>query len=121
MNLVFITDDADQAAYAQDAGIDRIMVDLEVVGKYERQGHLDTVISNHSLEDVECIRSVLSTSKLMVRINPINNQSKIEIDGVIKRGANIVMLPMFKTSLEVETFVQLVNGRAKVCLLLETK
>ena len=121
MDLIFITNDSDLAVSAQSAGVDRVMVDLEILGKQDRQGHLNTVISNHSLEDVGRIGSVLNVSKLLVRVNPINEQSKLEIDSVIEQGADIIMLPMFKSALEVETFVQLVNGRVTTCLLLETQ
>ena len=121
MDLIFITNDMDLATSVQNAGVDRVMVDLEILGKQERQGHLDTVISSHSLEDVGRIRSVLNVSKLLVRVNPINEQSKFEIDSVIEQGADIVMLPMFKSASEVEAFIQLVNGRVKTCLLLETR
>ena len=64
---------------------------------------------------------MLNVSKLLVRVNPINEQSKLEIDSVIEQGADIIMLPMFKSALEVEAFVQLVNGRVTTCLLLETQ
>ena len=121
MDLIFITDNPDLAVSAQSAGVDRVMVDLEILGKQDRQGHLNTVISSHSLEDVGRIGSVLNVSKLLVRVNPINDHSKLEIDSVVSRGADIIMLPMFKTIEEVKTFIQLVNGRAKTCLLLETK
>jgi 2-keto-3-deoxy-L-rhamnonate aldolase RhmA len=121
MDLIFITNDSDLAVSAQSAGVDRVMVDLEILGKQDRQGHLNTVISNHSLEDVGRIGSVLNVSKLLVRVNPINEQSKLEIDSVIEQGADIIMLPMFKSALEVEAFVQLVNGRVTTCLLLETQ
>jgi len=120
MNYILITNDIDTAVYAQNCGVDRIMVDLEIIGKNERQGHLNTVISNHNLEDVKNVRSVLSKSDLLVRVNPIHNTSKEEIDEVIRLGADIVMLPMFTTPKEVKEFVSIVNGRATVNLLLET-
>jgi hypothetical protein len=101
-------------------GVDRIFVDLEILGKKERQGHLDTVISDHSIEDIKEIKPHLKNSKLLVRINPLNENSKLEIDTCINYGADILMLPMFKTKKEVETFLSYVNGRAKICLLLET-
>ena len=63
---------------------------------------------------------MLNTSELLVRVNPIFEGSKIEIDRVIEDGADIVMLPFFKTKEEVETFVKYVNKRAEVMLLLET-
>ena len=121
MELIFITNDPDLAISVQSAGVDRIMVDLEILGKQDRQGHLNTVISNHSLEDVKRIDSVLDISQLLVRVNPINEQSKLEIDSVIEQGADIIMLPMFKSALEVETFIELVDSRVKICLLLETQ
>lgn len=121
MDLIFITNDTSLASCAQNAGVDRVMVDLEILGKQDRQGHLNTVISDHSLEDVGHIRSVLNVSKLLVRVNPINDKSKLEIDYVIECGADIIMLPMFESAQEVETFIHLVNGRVKTCLLLETK
>lgn len=101
-------------------GVDRIFIDLEGLGKKERQGHLDTVISNHSVYDIKNIKPLLKNSKLLVRINPINQNSKQEIDTCVNYGADILMLPMFKTKKEVETFISFVNKRAKVCLLLET-
>ncbi len=121
MELIYITNDIALAIAAQDAGVNRIMVDLEILGKQDRQGHLNTVISNHSSKDIGRIRSVLDISKLLVRINPINKQSKAEIDDAIRQGADIIMLPMFKTSVEVETFIQHVGNRAISCLLLETQ
>ncbi len=120
MELILITNDVDLAMLAQDSGVDRIMVDLEKIGKLERQGGLNTVISEHSMEDVASIRKVLNNSKLLVRINPIHDNSKEEIDEVIKLGADIVMLPMFKSASDVEKFIAYVNGRAVANLLLET-
>ena len=118
--LIFITNDPKLACCAEDSGIDRVMVDLEVIGKEERQGHLSTVISKHILEDVSRIRKVIKKTKLLVRVNPIHENSKREIDEVIKLGAEIIMLPMFTTPKEVKTFISIINGRAIVNLLLET-
>jgi len=120
LKLMLITNKPEIAVVAQTVGINRIFVDLEKTGKLERQGHLDTVISSHSLDDVSLIRGVIDKSKLLVRINPIHENSNVEIEEVISRGADILMLPMFKTSQEVSTFVKLVDGRARTCLLLET-
>ncbi|MGN0661262.1 MAG: aldolase/citrate lyase family protein, partial [Oscillospiraceae bacterium] len=46
--------------------------------------------------------------------------SREEIDDVIEAGADIVMLPFFKTTDEVKTFIYLVGGRATTVLLVET-
>lgn len=119
--LMYITNDTNLSKIAEDSGVDWIFVDLEINGKMDRQGHLDTVISKHSIEDVKKIKSSLNKAELLVRVNPINLNSKYEINKVIDDGADIVMLPYFKTTKEVQEFVNLVNGRSKVCLLLETK
>jgi 2-keto-3-deoxy-L-rhamnonate aldolase RhmA len=120
LKLMYITNQENIAKIAESFGVDWIFIDLEINGKVERQGHLDTVISRHSIDDVRKIKKVLSKSQLLVRVNPIYEDSKSEIDRVIKDGADIVMLPFFKTKEEVETFINYVNGRAKVCLLCET-
>lgn len=120
LKLMYITNQEKIAKIAEDSGVDWIFIDLELNGKDERQGHLDTVISRHSIDDVKKIKKVLSKSKLLVRVNPIYGGSKDEIDRVIRDGADIVMLPFFKTKDEVEAFINYVHGRAKVCLLYET-
>lgn len=120
LKLMYITNDIEVAKIAEKSGVDWIFIDLEINGKEERQGHLDTVISRHSIEDVKKIRSVLNTSELLVRVNPIFEGSKGEIDRVIEDGADIVMLPFFKTKEEVETFIKYVDKRTKTMLLLET-
>lgn len=120
LKLMYITNDEHIATIAERSGVDWIFVDLEINGKDERQGHLDTVISRHCLEDVKKIKDILKKSELLVRVNPIFEGSKEEINKVINDGADIVMLPFFKTKEEVELFVKYVEVRARVCLLLET-
>lgn len=120
MEFISITNDPELAKYFEYCGINDIMVDLEIIGKKERQKGLNTVISGHVLDDVNTIKSVLSCSKCLVRINPIYADSKIEINEVINRGADIIMLPMFKTVEEVENFIDTVGTRAQKYLLLET-
>lgn len=120
LKLLYITNKTEIASLADRAGIDRIFIDLEIKGKEERQGHLNTVISRHSTKDIKKIKDVLTFSQLLVRINPINKESKKEIDLVIEGKADIIMLPMFSTADEVREFIRLVDKRAKTCLLLET-
>jgi 2-keto-3-deoxy-L-rhamnonate aldolase RhmA len=120
MKLKYITNNVNLALHAELCGIDRIFVDLEQLGKDKRQGHLDTLISNHTIEDVYKIKNVLKKSELLVRVNPINKNSKNEINNVIDSGADIIMLPMFKYKHEVENFIDFVDQRARISLLLET-
>ncbi|GAA0182410.1 hypothetical protein SH2C18_47960 [Clostridium sediminicola] len=120
LNLMYITNKESIVKIAEDSGVDWIFIDLEINGKDERQGHLDTVISRHNIEDVKKIKKVLTKAELLVRVNPIYDGSRNEINKVIEDGADIVMLPFFKTKDEVEKFISYVDGRAKTCLLCET-
>lgn len=120
LKLMYITNDEKIAEIAENNDVDWIFIDLEILGKEARQRHIDSVISRHCIEDIKKIKASLKKSELLVRVNPIYEGSKDEIDKVIDGGADIVMLPFFKSSKEVEIFIKYVNGRAKVCLLLET-
>lgn len=121
LKLFYITDNPNIAIIAEKAGVDRIFVDMEYIGKDIRQGGLDTVKNHHTVEDVKNIKSVLTKSELLVRVNPIHDNSKQEIESVIQAGADIIMLPMWKTPDEVKKFIDFVSNRAKVMLLLETE
>ncbi len=120
LNLMYITNNVEVAKIAQRAGVDWIFIDLEYIGKENRQKGRNTVISAHTVEDVRKLREVVNRSELLVRVNPIGKWSKDEINNVIKAGANIIILPFFKTKKEVEEFINFVARRAKTCLLVET-
>lgn len=120
LELMFITNDERVAATAERCGVDWIFIDLEIIGKKERQGHLDTVISHHHIEDIKKIKKVIHQSKILVRINPVNQGTEEEIDMVIQEGADMIMLPYFKEPQEVAFFLENVNHRVKTCLLCET-
>lgn len=126
LNLMYITKRPDVARIAEDAGVDWIFVDMEFIGKDSRQGGLDTVQNHHTVEDVRNIKNAVQKAKVLVRINPIHDalsdypSSKDEIDASIVAGADILMLPFFKTVEEVKQFIGYVNGRAKTLLLVET-
>ena len=120
MELLIITNDPQEAKRWDNAGVDYIFVDLEINGKYERQGGRNTVISGHTIEDVSKVRPHIDDAKLLVRINPLNSNSSIEIDNVILRGADVVMLPMFHSATELEEVVDLVAGRCRILPLIET-
>ncbi len=121
LELMYITNNPDIAEIAQKNGVSRIFVDMEYIGKDKRQGGMDTVKNHHTVKDAENIKAVLTTSKLLVRVNPIYSGSEKEINDVVEAGADIIMLPMWKTVNEVRQFIKLVNGRAKVMPLLENK
>lgn len=126
LKLMYITNRPAVSLIAEKSGVDRIFVDMEYIGKELRQGGLDTVKNRHTVSDVRSIRSVLTKAELLVRVNPIHNasgdygSSEEEIEDVLNAGADLVMLPYYKTVSEVKRFLSAVNGRARTVLLLET-
>lgn len=123
---MYITNKSAVAEIAEEAGVDWIFLDMEFIGKDARQGGLDTVQNHHTVKDVANIKAAVKKAKVLVRVNPIHDalpdypSSKDEIDATIKAGADIVMLPFFKTVEEVRQFISYVDGRAKTLLLMET-
>lgn len=119
--LMYITNDPTVAQIAEKNGVQRVWIDLETLGKEERQRNLNTVKSHHCIHDIEVISNVLTTSEVLVRVNPLNPGSEEEINQVIAAGADMIMLPMWKSVEDVKQFLGFVNNRVKTTLLLETK
>ena len=126
LKLMYITNRPEVAQIAENAGVDRIFIDMEYIGKDRRQGGMDSVKNHHTVADVKAIRGAIKKAQLLVRVNPIHEatadyvSSEEEIDQVIAAGADIVMLPFFHTPEEVRRFISCVGGRAKTMLLMET-
>lgn len=120
LEYFYITNSPEYAVACEKAGVNRIFIDMEHIGKEKRQGGLDTVQNHHTVEDVKNVRAAISNAKLLVRVNPIHEGSREEINAVINAGADFIMLPMWKSVEEVKTFYSIVNRRVKTILLLET-
>ena len=133
LKLMYITKRPEIARIAEESGIDMIFVDMEFIGKDSRQGGLDTVQNHHTVEDVANIKASIKNAEVLVRVNPLHPElntargaaidypsSRDEIESVLKAGADIVMLPFFKTIEEVREFIGYIDNRAKTCLLVET-
>lgn len=127
LKLQYITNRPEVAEIAEQSGVDRIFVDMEYIGKAERQHGMDSVKNHHSIKDISAVRKKISKSQLLVRVNPIHDEqadgypsSETEIQQAINTGADIIMLPYYKTTKEVERFLSAVNDKALTMLLLET-
>ncbi len=121
MDWIQITNQPEVAAYAHASGVARIMVDLEQMGKQARQGGLGTFISDHRPQDVAIVSRAVPQAELIVRVNPLHDASRDEIEQAIAAGADSLMLPMFERPEELRAFTALVAGRARSIALLETR
>ncbi len=119
MRFLLITNDVDFAKAAHIAGVERFMVDLELHGKQERQGHKDTFITSHHSGDIARMRDAVPDAELMVRINPLHGDSHKEIDLAIGAGADLIMLPMFTRADELKQIAELIAHRARFVPLFE--
>lgn len=123
INLFYITNNIIEAEIVDALDIDWIFIDLETIGKKERQVGRNTVLSNHSIDDVHKIKSKINNTKILVRCNPIGDWSKSELREINARGEEIdmVMLPYFKTAEEVKTFTEYLDtSKIEPALLIET-
>lgn len=120
LKFIQLTNNPEMARLCDSMKDMRLFVDLERLGKAERQAGRNTFISQHALEDVGRIKSVLQRSRLMVRVNPLNKRSAVEVDAVISQGADMIMLPMFENATTLKTFAEIVANRCPIVPLLET-
>ena len=126
LKLMYITNKPEIAQIAESSGVDRIFVDMEFIGKADRQGGMDSVKNHHTVEDVCAMKQAVESAEVLVRVNPIHEatseytSSEQEINDVIRAGADIIMLPYITSVKQVEDFVRYVGGRVKTMPLIET-
>jgi hypothetical protein len=118
--LTLWTNDPRLAARADAAGIDRVGVDLERLGKAERQRGLGTWISSHTEDDLGRVAAVLTRAVPFARINPMHDGTAAQVDRAIAHGARVLMLPMVETVDDAARFAAAVRGRAAIVLLVES-
>ena len=121
MRFWTITNKPEFAELLTKNGVERIFIDLERLGKKNRQKGGNFWISDHIYEDISRIKKVIPKNSLLTRLNPWNSDSKEEIDLAIKYGADYLMLPMINDIDEVKRFSEYIKGRAKFIPLIETK
>lgn len=120
IRFLMIVSDPAIATYCATHGVDTLFVDLERHGKDERQRNLPSWISRQQPEDITRVREAAPAADLLVRLNPLHGASAAEIEDALARGADRLMLPMFRSADEVTRFFDLVRARAPVMLLFET-
>lgn len=121
MNYLLITNNSEIGSYLIKNGVSRIFIDLESLGKMQRQKDRDTWKTNHVMEDIKNMKGKIKSKKLLVRLNPWNLNSKDEINIAIKYGADYLMLPMIKKISDIRNFCEVVRYRVPVVPLIETR
>lgn len=120
LELIQVTNDPAFASRCDALDGMRVWVDLERLGKAERQAGRNTFISTHEMADVGRVRAVLRRSRLMVRVNPLHEGTRDEVEEVIGHGADLLMLPMFDGPEALAAFSGIVAGRRPIVPLVET-
>jgi hypothetical protein len=120
IELVLFENDFNTIQGHIDSGITSFIVDLEFVGKNMRQLGFDTEIRPGTIDDLRKISSIPNI-KVWSRINQYNDYTPSEVESVIASGAQIILLPMVTTLDEVVSFIELVNNRSEVAIMIETK
>lgn len=101
-------------------GVAGLVVDWEAAGKAERQRGFDTEINCDTPEDLRRVRAATS-ARVLCRINAFNPDSRQEMEEALRGGADEVLLPMVRSTTEVEQVLHWVAGRAGVGILVETR
>lgn len=102
-----------------------VIVDWESGSKHERQESsqrligITTNLTNDEADGVENARR-LGFDRVICRINGLNADSPAEVERVIDQGGTDVLLPMWQDLDEVRALEDLVRGRARIGLMIET-
>lgn len=119
--LTAITSDPETVSALDAAGVDRIGIDIERLGKLRRQRHVPQArISGHQLDDLAVVAAHLTRADVFARLNPLHEGSRTEVERALALGARVLMLPYFTGPREVAGFVEMIGARASPVLLLET-
>jgi citrate lyase beta subunit len=119
--LTALTRDPAVIRAADDAGVDRIGVDIERIGKHLRQDPSEGArFSGHSLDDLAAVAANVRRARVFARLNPLRDGSREEVERALALGARVLMLPYFEDLRPAAAFLEIVGGRAHAILLIET-
>jgi len=119
--LTLLSRDPEWIQAADEAGVQRIGIDIERLGKRARQRHLpDARISPHTLQDLRVVARHVRSARVFARLNGPHGRTADEVERALDLGATALMLPQFRDVAEAARFIEVVDGRAEVILLIET-
>ena len=100
--------------------MDRIGVDLERLGKRERQRDPAAWVSPHRETDLARVAGVVRRAAVFARLDPLHDGTAAQVERVLALGATVLMLPMVGCRDDVATLQSLAGARASIVPLLET-
>lgn len=101
------------------AGAAGVVVDWERRGKHRRQAGADTQINSDTPTDLSALGAV-NPGRILCRVNSWGPQTAAEIELALALGADEVLLPMVRTTEEVDAALGVVGGRGALGILIET-
>jgi hypothetical protein len=120
VDLFLFTVDAGWGADVVAAGATGIVVDWERRGKARRQLGEDTQINADTADDLGRMRAA-TDGRLLCRINGFGPWTHAEVDEAVARGADEILLPMVRSTEEVDRTLELVADRCGLGILIETQ
>ena len=120
MDLFLFTVEPGWGADVVAAGAAGIVVDWERRGKARRQLGEGTQINADTPEDLARMRAATG-GRLLCRINGFGPWTGGEIDEAVARGADEILLPMVRSTEEVDRTLDAVAGRCGLGILIETQ
>jgi len=120
VDLFLFTVDPGWGADVVAAGAAGIVVDWERRGKARRQLGEGTQINADTPADLARMRAATG-GRVLCRINGYGPWTWAEVDEAIDRGADEILLPMVRTTEEVDRTLDLVAGRCGLGILIETQ
>jgi citrate lyase beta subunit len=102
------------------AGAAGIVVDWERRGKAARQEGEGTQINSDTPDDLSRVRAA-TDGRLLCRLNGYGPWTAAEVADALARGADELLLPMVRTTEEVDRTLDLVGDRGGLGILIETQ
>ncbi|WP_346619155.1 aldolase [Blastococcus montanus] len=120
MDLFLFTVDPQWGHDVVAAGAAGIVVDWERRGKLRRQAGEGTQINGDTPEDLSRMRAA-TPGRLVCRINGFGPWTADEVADAVARGADELLLPMVRSTEEIDRTLDLVAGRCGLGILVETQ
>ena len=102
-----------------DAGACGVVVDWERRGKGARQAGADTQINADTPRDLAAVRAA-QAGTVLCRVNRWSRWTPAEVELAVSLGADEILLPMVRRPHEVDEALEVVAGRCRLGILVET-